>query len=91
MQLTKYTLVPFNLDEEAAKEEARINIQSRSQGFTNADVVVKLGGEWDNDYLKAVAQATLSALKQLILSDKKLPGAYFHAQFLFITYLNLEV
>nr|XP_043635274.1 probable inactive shikimate kinase like 2, chloroplastic isoform X2 [Erigeron canadensis] len=60
-------------DEAAAKEEARITIQSGSQGFTNADVVVKLSG-WDPDYSKAVAQATLSALKQLILSDKKLPG-----------------
>ncbi|XP_071708447.1 probable inactive shikimate kinase like 2, chloroplastic isoform X2 [Rutidosis leptorrhynchoides] len=61
-------------DEAAAKEEARINMQSRSQGFANADVVVKLGGCWDPDYSKSVAQATLSALKQLILSDKKLPG-----------------
>ncbi|KAM0024353.1 putative CS domain, HSP20-like chaperone, shikimate kinase/gluconokinase [Helianthus debilis subsp. tardiflorus] len=61
-------------DEAAAKEEARMNIASGVQGFTNADVVVKLGGDWDNDYSKAVAQAALSALKQLILSDKKLPG-----------------
>ncbi|XP_076898395.1 putative inactive shikimate kinase like 2, chloroplastic isoform X2 [Bidens hawaiensis] len=61
-------------DEAAAKEEARINIESGGQGFTNADVVVKLGGGWDNDYSKAAAQAALSALKQLILSDKKLPG-----------------
>ncbi|KVH90216.1 probable inactive shikimate kinase like 2, chloroplastic [Cynara cardunculus var. scolymus] len=60
-------------DEAAAKEEARINIQSGSKGFSNADVVVKLSG-WDSDYSKTVAQATLSALKQLILSDKKLPG-----------------
>ncbi|KAK9072873.1 hypothetical protein SSX86_009308 [Deinandra increscens subsp. villosa] len=61
-------------DEASAKEEARINVESGGQGFTNADVVVKLGGDWDNDYSKAVAQAALSALKQLILSDKKLPG-----------------
>ncbi|KAL8226960.1 hypothetical protein R6Q57_016792 [Mikania cordata] len=61
-------------DEAAAKEEARINMEIGGQGFTNADVVVKLGGSWDNDYSKAVAQAALSALKQLILSDKKLPG-----------------
>lgn len=60
-------------DEAAAKEEARINIQNGSQGFSNADVVVKLSG-WDSDYSKMVAQAALSALKQLILSDKKLPG-----------------
>ncbi|KAJ7003680.1 hypothetical protein NC653_008784 [Populus alba x Populus x berolinensis] len=38
-----------------------------------ADVVVKLQG-WDSDHAKSVAQASLSALKQLILSDKKLPG-----------------
>ncbi|KAI7729032.1 hypothetical protein M8C21_021855 [Ambrosia artemisiifolia] len=61
-------------DEATAKEEARMNVASGGQGFTNADVVVKLGGSWDNDYSKAVAQAALSALKQLILSDKKLPG-----------------
>ena len=66
------------LDEAAAKEEARINIQSGSNGFSNADVVVKVSG-WDSDYSKTVAQATLSALKQLILSDKKLPGVYFYA------------
>ncbi|GJX76534.1 probable inactive shikimate kinase like 2, chloroplastic [Tanacetum coccineum] len=60
-------------DEAEAKEEARINIQSGGQGYTNADVVVKLSG-WDSDYSKAVAQGALSALKQLILSDKKLPG-----------------
>lgn len=77
LQLLKRILLWFVLDEAAAKEEARINIQNRSQGFTNADVVVKLGGSWDPDYSKSVAQATLSALKQLILSDKKLPGAYF--------------
>ncbi|KAI7729031.1 hypothetical protein M8C21_021854 [Ambrosia artemisiifolia] len=63
-----------SLNEAAAKEEARMNVASGGQGFTNADVVVKLGGSWDNDYSKAVAQAALSALKQLILSDKKLPG-----------------
>lgn len=36
-------------------------------------MVVKLHG-WDADHAKAVAQASLSALKQLIMSDKKLPG-----------------
>ncbi|KAL4557371.1 hypothetical protein LXL04_035547 [Taraxacum kok-saghyz] len=61
-------------DEEAAKEEARMNVEGGGGGgFGNADVVVKIGG-WDSDYSKAVAQATLSALKQLILSNKKLPG-----------------
>ncbi|CAI9288765.1 unnamed protein product [Lactuca saligna] len=61
-------------DEVGAKEEARMNIEGGGgQGFCNADVVVKIGG-WDSDYSKAVAQAALSALKQLILSDKKLPG-----------------
>lgn len=38
-------------------------------------MVVKLQG-WDPAYAKSVAQACLSALKQLILSDKKLPGTY---------------
>ncbi|KAJ9555201.1 hypothetical protein OSB04_009815 [Centaurea solstitialis] len=60
-------------DEAEAKEEARMNIRSGRNGFSNADVVVKVSG-WDSDYSKTVAQATLSALKQLILSDKKLPG-----------------
>ncbi|KAE9446221.1 hypothetical protein C3L33_21880, partial [Rhododendron williamsianum] len=59
--------------EDSAKEEARRNVQDGSQAYTNADVVVKLGG-WDPNYAKSVAQASLSALKQLILSDKKLPG-----------------
>ncbi|KAA8525843.1 hypothetical protein F0562_007698 [Nyssa sinensis] len=60
-------------DENSAKEEAKRHIQDGSQAYSNADVVVKLGG-WDPDYSKSVAQASLSALKQLILSDKKLPG-----------------
>ncbi|KAK1375010.1 CS domain-containing protein [Heracleum sosnowskyi] len=60
-------------DEISAKEEVRTNIQEGSQAYSNADVVVKLGG-WDADYSKKVAQASLSALKSLILSDKKLPG-----------------
>lgn len=68
----KYSL-NFIADEDSAKEEARTNIQDGSQGYSNADVVVKLGG-WDADYSKRVAQASLSALKRLILSDKKLPG-----------------
>lgn len=60
-------------DEDSAKEEARTNIQDGSQAYSNADVVVKLGG-WDADCSKRVAQASLSALKRLIMSDKKLPG-----------------
>lgn len=60
-------------DEDSAKEEARKNVQDDSQAYSNADVVVKLGG-WDLNYSKAIAQASLSAIKQLILSDKKLPG-----------------
>ncbi|CAK9173438.1 unnamed protein product [Ilex paraguariensis] len=61
-------------DEDSAKEEARKHIQDGVQGYSNADVVVKLGG-WDAAYSKTVAQASLSALKRLILSDKKLPGS----------------
>ncbi|RVX14315.1 putative inactive shikimate kinase like 2, chloroplastic [Vitis vinifera] len=61
------------IDEESAKEEARRHIQEGSLGYSNADVVVKLHG-WDADHAKTVAQASLSALKQLIMSDKKLPG-----------------
>ncbi|KAL7166801.1 hypothetical protein ACSBR2_037471 [Camellia fascicularis] len=60
-------------DEDSAKEEARRSVQDGNQAYSNADVVVKLGG-WDPDYAKSVAQASLSALKQLILSDKNLPG-----------------
>ncbi|KAL8141750.1 hypothetical protein V2J09_014782 [Rumex salicifolius] len=60
-------------DEESAKEEARKQVSDGSEAYSKADVVVKLGG-WDPDHAKAVAQASLSALKQLILSDKKLPG-----------------
>lgn len=43
--------------------------------YSKADVVVKLQG-WDADHAKSVAQASLSTLKQLILSDKKLPGTH---------------
>ncbi|XP_049362510.1 probable inactive shikimate kinase like 2, chloroplastic [Solanum verrucosum] len=60
-------------DEESAKEEAKRNMQDSGQGYSNAEVVVKLGG-WDPNYSKAVAQAVLSALKRLILADKDLPG-----------------
>ncbi|KAG5592521.1 hypothetical protein H5410_043035 [Solanum commersonii] len=60
-------------DEESAKEEAKRNMQDSGRGYSNAEVVVKLGG-WDPNYSKAVAQAVLSALKRLILADKDLPG-----------------
>ncbi|KAK4486539.1 hypothetical protein RD792_006635 [Penstemon davidsonii] len=60
-------------DEDSAKEEAKKHIKDGVQGYTNAEVVVKLGG-WDVTYSKTVAQASLSALKRLILSDKNLPG-----------------
>ncbi|CAA2979962.1 probable inactive shikimate kinase like 2, chloroplastic [Olea europaea subsp. europaea] len=59
--------------EESAKEETRRHLQDGLQGYSNAEVVVKLGG-WDANYSKGVAQASLSALKHLILSDKNLPG-----------------
>lgn len=60
-------------DEESAKEEAKRNMQDSGRGYSNAEVVVKLGG-WDPNYSKSVAQAVLSALKCLILADKDLPG-----------------
>ncbi|KAG8374580.1 hypothetical protein BUALT_Bualt10G0010200 [Buddleja alternifolia] len=60
-------------DEESAKEEAKKNIKDGIQGYANAEVVVKLGG-WDDNYSKTVAQASLSALKRLLLSDKNLTG-----------------
>lgn len=67
----------IDADEASAKEEARRNMQDGSQGYSNADVVVKLGG-WDSNHVQIVAQACLSALKQLIVSDKKLPGIVFY-------------
>ncbi|KAH9621084.1 hypothetical protein KSS87_008688 [Heliosperma pusillum] len=60
-------------DEDSAKDEARKQVYDGSQAYSKADVVVKLHG-WDPTHAKIVAQASLSALKQLILSDKKLPG-----------------
>ncbi|TXG54200.1 hypothetical protein EZV62_019456 [Acer yangbiense] len=60
-------------DEDSAKQETRRHVQDGNLGYSNADVVVKLHG-WDADHAKSVAQASLSALKQLILTDKKLPG-----------------
>ncbi|BAT99649.1 hypothetical protein VIGAN_10114200 [Vigna angularis var. angularis] len=61
------------LDEDSAREETHKSVKDGRISYTNADVVVKLQG-WDPAYAKSVAQACLSALKQLILSDKKLPG-----------------
>ncbi|CAL1376213.1 unnamed protein product [Linum trigynum] len=61
------------MDQDTAKEEAIRHVQDRSTGHSNADVVVKLQG-WDPDHAKSVAQASLSALKRLILADKELPG-----------------
>ncbi|KAJ4847122.1 hypothetical protein Tsubulata_024597 [Turnera subulata] len=60
------------IDEDSAKEEAKRNVQDGSLGYSKADVVVKLQG-WDAAHAKNVAQASLSVLKQLILSDRKLP------------------
>lgn len=63
-------------DEESAKEEARRDIEYGLRGYTNAEVVVKLQG-WDATYTKTVAQASLSALKRLVLSDKNITGTCF--------------
>lgn len=60
-------------DEDSAKEEAKTQVNDGSLAYSKADVVIKFGG-WDANHAKDVAQASLSALKQLILSDKKLPG-----------------
>lgn len=62
-------------DEDSAKEEARRQFEDGSRAYSNADVVIKLGG-WDSDFAQTAAQACLSALKRLILSDKKLPGTH---------------
>ncbi|EYU43714.1 hypothetical protein ABFS82_01G109400 [Erythranthe guttata] len=59
-------------DEESAKEEA-IAEKMKIKGYSNAEVVVKVSG-WDPTYSKTVAQASLSALKRLLLSNKNLPG-----------------
>ncbi|CAM8880678.1 unnamed protein product [Rhodiola kirilowii] len=64
-------LCHHNADEASANEEAKRDFQDSGVGYSNADVVVKLQG-WNTDQAKPVAQAALSALKQLILSDKKL-------------------
>lgn len=48
-------------------------MQDGSIAYTNADVVIKLGG-WDSSEAQVVAKACLSALKQLTLTDKQLTG-----------------
>lgn len=53
-------------------------MQEGSVAYTNADVIVKIGG-WDKDHTRDVAQGCLSALKQLTLSDKNLSGTMFHS------------
>ncbi|CAL9080080.1 unnamed protein product [Musa textilis] len=60
-------------DEASAKEEARRHVQDGRLAYSNADIVMKLGG-WEPDQSRVVAQACLSALKQLTLSDKQLTG-----------------
>ncbi|VFQ90905.1 unnamed protein product [Cuscuta campestris] len=60
-------------DKDTAKEEAKRLMESDLQGYSNAEVVVKLEG-WDPACSWRVSQAALSALKQLILSDKNLTG-----------------
>lgn len=78
MALTQETFLDgtLNADESAAKEEAKRHMQDSQLAYSNAEVVVKLQG-WDDAHSKVVAQAALSALKQLILSDKNLPGTIF--------------
>ncbi|GMN30443.1 hypothetical protein TIFTF001_002795 [Ficus carica] len=65
--------IHVNFDEDSAKEEARKHVQDGRLAYSKADVVVKFPG-WDADHAQSLAQASLSALKQLILSDKKLPS-----------------
>jgi len=60
-------------DEASAKEEARKHIEDGSLAYTNAEVVLKVRG-WESDGTQIIAQACLSALKQLLISDKKLTG-----------------
>ncbi|ONK71757.1 uncharacterized protein A4U43_C04F12050 [Asparagus officinalis] len=60
-------------DEASAKEEAQRHMKQGNIAYSKADVVVKFSG-WDKEHTTLVAQACLSALKQLILSDKQLTG-----------------
>lgn len=66
----------INADEDSAKEEAIKQVYDGCESYSKADVVVKYDS-WDDCHAKSVAQASLSALKQLILSDKKLPGTCY--------------
>ncbi|XP_078442028.1 shikimate kinase like 2 [Wolffia australiana] len=59
-------------DEDSAKDEVRQEVQMGQSGYSNADLVVKFAG-WEPGCAQDLAQASLSALKQLILSDKQLP------------------
>lgn len=83
MALTHETFLvgALNADESAAKEEAKRHMQDSQLAYSNAEVVVKLQG-WDDAHSKVVAQAALSALKQLILSDKSLPGTNCNLKFI---------
>ncbi|KAK9144264.1 hypothetical protein Sjap_004167 [Stephania japonica] len=63
----------YNADEGLAKEEAQRQIRDATKGYANAEVVIKLAG-WLPNESQTVAQACLSALKRLVLSDKNLPG-----------------
>ncbi|KAL3656110.1 putative inactive shikimate kinase like 2, chloroplastic [Castilleja foliolosa] len=60
-------------DEGSMKEEVNKEIEDCVQVYSNAEVIVKLAG-WDPTYSKTVAQASLRALKRLVLSDKDLTG-----------------
>lgn len=66
-------------------------MQDSSIGYSNADTVIKLQGR-SADNAKSVAQASLSALKQLILSDKELPGTHpsYHHIHPFSLYIPLS-
>ncbi|XP_068650988.1 probable inactive shikimate kinase like 2, chloroplastic [Aristolochia californica] len=60
-------------DEASAKVEAQRSILDGNKGYAKADVIVKLS-RWDPEYIQTIAKSCLSGLKQLIISDKKLPG-----------------
>ncbi|KAJ4950677.1 hypothetical protein NE237_027509 [Protea cynaroides] len=73
--LKTYTMVhavKALLTRDSVKEEAWKKNEEGSQAYSNVNVVFKLRG-WDPDYSKTVAQASLSDLKMLTLSHKKLP------------------
>ncbi|KAG0472991.1 hypothetical protein HPP92_014441 [Vanilla planifolia] len=60
-------------DEWSAREEASRSIKDGNLAYTKADVKVKFA-RWDAHHAQEVAQGCLKALKQLVLSDKKLTG-----------------